>query len=78
MPRFVSRIWNEGNASVRGRVIALCGFLISANIVVWIWAFAALRDNAVLFGSAFLAYTFGLRHAVDATISPRLTTRRGR
>ena len=25
-----------------------------------------LRDNAVLFGTAFLAYTFGLRHAVDA------------
>ncbi len=26
----------------------------------------ALRGNAVLFGSAFLAYSFGLRHAVDA------------
>ena len=25
-----------------------------------------MRGNAVLFGSAFLAYTFGLRHAVDA------------
>jgi high-affinity nickel-transport protein len=33
---------------------------------VWIWAFATLHGNAVLFGSAFLAYTFGLRHAVDA------------
>ena len=34
--------------------------------MVWVWAFVALRENAVLFGSAFLAYTFGLRHAVDA------------
>jgi nickel/cobalt transporter (NiCoT) family protein len=66
MPGFVSRIWNESDASVRGRLIALYAFLIAANIVVWIWAFAALRDNAVLFGTAFLAYTFGLRHAVDA------------
>jgi high-affinity nickel-transport protein len=63
---FVSRIWNKSDASVRGRLTALCGFLISANIVVWIWAFVVLRHNAMLFGSAFLAYTFGLRHAVDA------------
>jgi len=66
MQGFVSRIWNESDSSVRGRLIGLYTLLIGANIVVWIWAFVALRDNAVLFGSAFLAYTFGLRHAVDA------------
>jgi high-affinity nickel-transport protein len=66
MPGFISRIWNESDANVRGRLIGLYALLIGANIVVWIWAFVALRDNAVLFGSAFLAYTFGLRHAVDA------------
>jgi high-affinity nickel-transport protein len=66
MPGFVSRMWNESGASVRGRLIALYAFLIAGNIVVWIWALAALHDNAVLFGSAFLAYSFGLRHAVDA------------
>ena len=48
------------------RLIGLYALLIGANVLVWIWAFVALRDNAVLFGSAFLAYTFGLRHAVDA------------
>lgn len=63
---FVSQIWKESDPSVRGRLIALYAFLAAANILVWIWAFVALRDNAVLFGSAFLAYTFGLRHAVDA------------
>jgi nickel/cobalt transporter (NiCoT) family protein len=66
MPGFVSRIWNESDASVRARLITLYAFLIGANILAWIWAFVALRDNAVLFGTAFLAYTFGLRHAVDA------------
>jgi nickel/cobalt transporter (NiCoT) family protein len=66
MPGFVSRIWNESDSSVRSRLIGLYVLLIGANIVVWIWALVALRDNAVLFGSAFLAYTFGLRHAVDA------------
>ena len=66
MPGFVSRVWNESDSAVRGRLIALYVLLAAANVAVWIWAFAALRDNAVLFGSAFLAYTFGLRHAVDA------------
>ncbi len=66
MQGFVSRIWNESNSNVRSRLTGLYALLIGANVVVWIWAFVALRDNAVLFGSAFLAYTFGLRHAVDA------------
>jgi high-affinity nickel-transport protein len=66
MPGFVSRLWTESDANVRGRLVALYGFLIAANILIWIWAFAALHGNAVLFGAAFLAYTFGLRHAVDA------------
>ena len=66
MQGFVSRIWNESDSSVRGRLIGLYALLIGANVLVWIWAFVALRGNAVLFGSAFLAYTFGLRHAVDA------------
>ncbi len=51
---------------MRGRLIALFAGLVAANVVAWLWAFVALRGNAVLFGSALLAYTFGLRHAVDA------------
>src|SRR5208337_4570444 len=66
MPGYLSRIWNESDADLRGRLIGVYGLLIGANVLVWIWAFVALRDNTVLFGSAFLAYTFGLRHAVDA------------
>ena len=66
MPGFVSRIWNESDSDVRARLIAMYVFLAAANAAIWVWAFLTLHSNAVLFGSAFLAYTFGLRHAVDA------------
>src|SRR6266851_2481270 len=32
----------------------------------WIWAVMAFRGHPVLLGTAFLAYSLGLRHAVDA------------
>jgi nickel/cobalt transporter (NiCoT) family protein len=66
VPGFVSRVSNEAGAGLRGRLIALYVLLAAANVAAWIWAYLALRGNAVLFGAAMLAYTFGLRHAVDA------------
>ena len=41
-------------------------FLVGVNILVWAWAFLAFRDYPILMGTAFVAYIFGLRHAVDA------------
>ena len=66
MPGFMTRLWTESDSSVRGRLVALYTTLAAINVVVWIWAYFALHTNAVLFGSALLAYAFGLRHAVDA------------
>ncbi len=40
--------------------------LIAVNGLSWLWALAAFRDYPVLLGTALLAYSFGLRHAVDA------------
>ena len=40
--------------------------LIAANVAVWGWAWAAFADRPALLGTAFLAYTLGLRHAFDA------------
>lgn len=41
--------------------------LLGANAVAWVLAFLFLsRAHALLLGTALLAYTFGLRHAVDA------------
>jgi high-affinity nickel-transport protein len=40
--------------------------LVAANIAAWLWAWTAFADQPALFGTAFLAYAFGLRHALDA------------
>ncbi len=53
-------------ASVKGRVGFMYGLLIGGNIAAWVWALAAFHHYPVLLGTALLAYTFGLRHAVDA------------
>jgi len=44
---------------------ALCG-LVAANAGAWVWAWALFADRPALIGTAFLAWVFGLRHAVDA------------
>lgn len=40
--------------------------LITVNCLAWFWALVAFRDYPLLLGTAVLAYSFGLRHAVDA------------
>ena len=40
--------------------------LALANLAAWGWALIAFQDYPLQLGTAFLAYTFGLRHAVDA------------
>lgn len=52
--------------SLKRRVAGLYAFLILANVGAWLWALAALKGQPMLLGAAFLAYSFGLRHAVDA------------
>ncbi|MDE1156512.1 MAG: HoxN/HupN/NixA family nickel/cobalt transporter [Acidobacteriaceae bacterium] len=50
----------------RTRIVALYSGLLAFNVAAWVWAAIAFRPHPVLLGSAFLAYGFGLRHAVDA------------
>jgi nickel/cobalt transporter (NiCoT) family protein len=51
---------------MRRRVVWLYALLIAMNAGAWIAAFAAFWSHPVLLGTALLAFTFGLRHAVDA------------
>ncbi len=51
---------------MRAKIIFLYAVLAAGNLIAWAWAFLAFNGDAVLLGTAFLAYTFGLRHAVDA------------
>ncbi len=53
-------------SNVKSRIVFLYALLIGFNAGAWIWALIAFHNHPVLLGTAFLAYTFGLRHAVDA------------
>jgi len=66
MPANISKILNEGGLDVRRRLIAVYAILIGGNLLIWLWALVALDSRPVLLGTALLAYSFGLRHAVDA------------
>jgi high-affinity nickel-transport protein len=54
------------NAPLRRGIAVVYALLILANLGVWIWAWMALRTTPGMLGTALLAYTLGLRHAVDA------------
>ena len=54
------------SSPLRRRVIGVYGFLIVFNVVAWGLALGASVAYPLLLPTALLAYTFGLRHAVDA------------
>src|ERR1700744_381223 len=60
------RIFDDEAANMRAKLIFLYAVLLAANGLAWLWALIAFRQYPVLLGTALLAYTFGLRHAVDA------------
>ena len=59
-------VFSDGATDMRGKLFGIYAILVIANLLAWAWAFIAFRAHPVLLGTAFLAYTFGLRHAVDA------------
>ena len=65
-PRALGRVFDDSPGETRSKIVAIYVLLIAANIGAWILAFAAFSGRPVLLGTALLAYTFGLRHAVDA------------
>ena len=57
---------NDASGSVRARILSIYGVLLVFNVAAWLWAIVAFRHHPLLLGTSFLAYSFGLRHAVDA------------
>jgi high-affinity nickel-transport protein len=51
---------------VQGKIILIYAALIAFTVLTWGFALLASRAHPLLLGAALLAYTFGLRHAVDA------------
>jgi high-affinity nickel-transport protein len=62
----LNRLLDDTGDNVRARVLGLYGVLLAFNLAGWLWAEVAFHSHPVLLGTAFLAYIFGLRHAVDA------------
>src|ERR1700733_11285996 len=66
MKHLLSSALDHIAANTRRRVVAIYVVLLLMNVTAWLWAIAAFHHFPVLLGTAFLAYSFGLRHAVDA------------
>jgi high-affinity nickel-transport protein len=59
-------LFNDEPGSTKAKIVAIYALLLGFNLAAWGWALAAFHRFPVLLGTAFLAYSFGLRHAVDA------------
>jgi nickel/cobalt transporter (NiCoT) family protein len=66
MGNILHRVFDDGAENVRSKVVGIYILLIAANLGAWAWALVAFQDYPLLLGTALLAYSFGLRHAVDA------------
>jgi high-affinity nickel-transport protein len=65
--RFLSQILlNDEAGNTRAKVIGIYGVLLVFNTAAWLWALVAFHPYPLLMGTALLAYSLGLRHAVDA------------
>lgn len=51
---------------VRPKVLLLLSGLCLVNIVIWVVAICVYKPYPSMIGTGALAYTLGLRHAVDA------------
>src|SRR5258707_7609030 len=63
----IKHVFNDSSHEIRRKVIGIYILLIAFNLAAWAVAFLgfSIRYPALL-GVALLAYTFGLRHSVDA------------
>jgi len=62
----LARAFRSASSGVANKVVAIYAFLVALNVAAWGLAFWAFSAHPILLGTALLAYTFGLRHAVDA------------
>jgi len=66
-----------GQAASGPRSPTFMGCSSPANVAAWGWALITFRDSPLLLGTAFLAYSIGVRHASTPTTSRRSTMSRG-
>jgi high-affinity nickel-transport protein len=66
MLRSITGLFGDDRQNVRAKIFCTYLFLAAANVALWAVAIATFHHYPMLLGTAFLAYSFGLRHAVDA------------
>ncbi len=66
MRNILGRILNDQSPEVRAKVISMYVVLIIFNIIVWGLTLLASTQYSFLLPTGLLAYSFGLRHGVDA------------
>src|SRR5262245_25369772 len=66
MPNAFLRSFNDDAASLTAKIGVIYAVLLAANVAAWALALIAFHNHPVLLGTCVLAYSFGLRHAVDA------------
>src|ERR1700759_4803208 len=62
----IQALFSDIAGDTRRNIAGIYGVLLVFNLSAWAWAFVAFRHYPALVGTAFLAYSLGLRHAVDA------------
>jgi nickel/cobalt transporter (NiCoT) family protein len=63
---FMMRKPESPSKSFRSGVVAIYTLLVSGTVAAWIATLVAFRNDVILLSTAFLAFSLGLRHAVDA------------
>lgn len=66
MANLVKALFGDEQGQLRQKISWLYLLLIAFNVGAWVWAFIAFHQYPLLMGTSLLAYSFGLRHAVDA------------
>jgi high-affinity nickel-transport protein len=66
MPSILQILFSDKADNTRAKVIGIYSILLAFNLAAWLWAVVAFHPHPLLMGTALLAYSLGLRHAVDA------------
>ena len=66
MPSALAQLLDDGPRGEARQLTGIYALIVAANVLAWLWAFAAFAGQPTLLGTALLAYSLGLRHAVDA------------
>jgi nickel/cobalt transporter (NiCoT) family protein len=62
----ILRVFDDEANGLRRKLGVVFLILVVANVAAWTCAVSAFHHYPVLLGTAFVAYSFGLRHAFDA------------